>query len=80
MAFILDVMGYMGYNDSMEKERVTTKIWRHSLHKLKIAAATNNVSMIDLLERLIDQEYEKTKGRDPGHAGDTRIQDRAGPE
>ncbi|WP_126556091.1 hypothetical protein [Dictyobacter kobayashii] len=60
----------------MEKERVTTKIWRHSLQQLKIAAATNNESMIDLLERLIEQEYEKTKGREPGHEGHTRIQDR----
>ncbi|WP_201366200.1 hypothetical protein [Dictyobacter formicarum] len=59
---------------------MTTKIWRHSLQKLKIAAATNNELMIDLLERIIDQEYERVKGRELRHEDDTRIQNRTGSE
>lgn len=70
----------MVYNGYMEKERVTTKIWRRSLQKLKIAAAINKISMIDLLEQLIDQEYEKVKGKEPRHESHTRIQDRTGSE
>lgn len=72
---MLDFVGYMVHNGYMEKERVTTKIWRHSVQKLKIAAAITHESMIDLLERLIDQEYEKVKGKEPQRESSTRIQD-----
>jgi hypothetical protein len=45
----------------MEKKRVTMKIWQHSLHRLKVLAALEKISMIDLIERLIDAEWERVQ-------------------
>jgi hypothetical protein len=68
---------YMVYNGHMNKQRVTTKIWQHSLHKLKVIAAIKQNSMIDLLEELIEAEYKKVVGEQD--ESDQRLQDRTGP-
>jgi hypothetical protein len=47
-----------------QKERVTTKIWQHSLFQLKVIAALTKTSMIDTLARLIEAEYKRVKGED----------------
>jgi hypothetical protein len=60
------------YNGYMDKERVTTKIWKQSLHQLKVIAAVKKETMIDTLARLIDTEYKsiQKKGvKDEDHKG-----------
>lgn len=39
------------------KERITTKIYRSSLEKLKVIAAIKRESMPETLERLIETDY-----------------------
>jgi hypothetical protein len=76
--FLLDMQAYKLYNGYMEKHRVTTKIWQHSLQQLKVAAAIEHLSMIDLLEVLIEAEYKKVVGEGKQDASSERLQDRVG--
>lgn len=55
----------MVYNGYMQKkQRITTKIWQHSLYQLKVIAAVNKESMIDTLARLIETEYKQVSKKD----------------
>lgn len=48
------------YNTPM-KEKVTTKIWKDTLHKLKLVAVLSRSTMLEVLDRLISQELERLK-------------------
>ena len=58
-------MVYIVHNGYMqEKQRVTTKIWQHSLYQLKVIAAVKKESMIDALARLIETEYKSVNKKE----------------
>lgn len=63
----------------MEKERVTTKIWKHSLHHLKIIASFRKETMIETLARLIDGEYERVQ-KELRDESSTRVQNGIRPQ
>ncbi len=60
----------------MEKERVTTKIYRSSLDQLRVIAAIKRESQPETLERLLAAEYEQVRKEfvreTPGLQGRTR--------
>jgi hypothetical protein len=43
----------------MKREKVTTKIWEDTLHKLKLVAVLSHNTMLQTLDRLISQELER---------------------
>lgn len=75
----LDNMYPKLYNGYMDKERVTTKIWKQSLHQLKVIAAIQKETMIDTLSRLIEAEYKSIQEKHKDESN-TRVQDRTGLE
>ncbi len=47
----------MVYNYTMNKTHVTTKIWKGSLEKMKIAAAISGVTQVEFVDNLIDSWF-----------------------
>ena len=43
-------------------EFITIKIWKQTLHKLRIIAAIEGASMVVVLDRIIRELYNKVKG------------------
>jgi hypothetical protein len=43
------------------KEKVTTKIWKDTLYKLKLVAVLSQSKMLEVLDRLISQELDRLK-------------------
>jgi hypothetical protein len=43
------------------REKVTTKIWKDTLHKLKLIAVLSHSTMLEVLDRLVSQELEQLK-------------------
>lgn len=41
------------------KEKVTTKIWKDTLYKLKLVAVLTHSTMLEALDRLISQELTR---------------------
>jgi hypothetical protein len=41
------------------REKVTTKIWKDTLHNLKLVAVLSRSIMLEALDRLISQELER---------------------
>ena len=41
------------------RERVTTKIWKDTLHNLKLVAVLSHGTMLEVLDRLISQELDR---------------------
>ncbi len=41
------------------REKVTTKIWKDTLHKLKLVAVLRHTTMLETLDYLISQELEQ---------------------
>jgi hypothetical protein len=50
------------------REKVTTKIWKDTLHKLKLAAVLSQSTMLEVLDRLISQEVERLKKKEEADA------------
>jgi len=50
----------------MKREKVTTKIWEDTLHKLKLVAVLNHDTMLQTLDRLISQELERLQSQSEG--------------
>lgn len=50
------------------REKVTTKIWKDTLYKLKLVAVLNHSTMLEVLDHLISQELERLQksGREEG--------------
>jgi hypothetical protein len=46
------------------REKVTTKIWKDTLHKLKLVAVLHHSTMLEILDRLISQELERLQKND----------------
>lgn len=51
------------YNTPM-KEKVTTKIWKETLYKLKLVAVLSHLTMLEVLDHLISQELERLQKRE----------------
>jgi len=54
----LDIGCIRGYNTPV-REKVTTKIWKDTLHKLKLVAVLSHSTMLEALDHLISQELER---------------------
>lgn len=50
------------------KEKVTTKIWKDTLHKLKLVAVLSQSTMLEVLDHLISQELERLKKEEKADA------------
>lgn len=46
------------------REKVTTKIWKDTLHNLKLVAVLNRSTMLEALDRLISQELEQLQKKE----------------
>jgi len=55
----------------MKREKVTTKIWEDTLHKLKLVAVLSHDTMLQTLDRLISQELERLHREGTDAAGRT---------
>ena len=59
-------MLYMLYNYNIMKieDFQTTKLWKQTIRKLKLIAALTGDSMVEVADRLVDEELRKL-GHDP---------------
>ncbi len=60
---MLDYECTRSYNTPM-KEKVTTKIWKETLYKLKLVAVLSHLTMLEVLDHLISQELERLQKRE----------------
>jgi hypothetical protein len=56
------------------KDYITLRVRKDTQRKLKIVAALCEESMIDTLDRLVSQEYERVHGQQKGQAKDAAHQ------
>jgi hypothetical protein len=53
------------------REKVTTKIWKDTLHHLKLVAVLSRSTMLEVLDRLISQELERLQREGTNATGRT---------
>jgi hypothetical protein len=53
------------------KDFQTTKLWKQTIRKLKLLAALTGNSMVEVADRLVDEEIRKL-GYDPGTQDKTK--------
>jgi len=46
------------------KEKVTTKIWKETLHNLKLVAVLSRSTMLEVLDRVIGQELQRLQSEE----------------
>lgn len=63
---------------TLSMEITTIRVWRQSAKRLKLLAALQEDTMMNVLDRLIESEIARMQARgesEPPHAGNTRVQD-----
>lgn len=51
----------MLYNVYMDNRQQTLRIWTKTLKKLRLIAAITGETMVQILERLVSQEWQRVK-------------------
>ena len=78
--YLVDIVYYKCYNAYMQPEpHQTMRIWTKTHKLLRLIAAHTDESMVEVMHRLAEQEYQRVQ-KDLKGESDTRLQDRTGLE